>query len=89
MVGSGHPTEAVASAHARARFAWRPGSALPQSQQLRLKRTVVMGRNMAGRVRPYAEKNGYDVYGGSPGWIPRGLQRLAPKTLDEVDSVVR
>jgi RHS repeat-associated protein len=48
-------------------------------------RTVVIGRNMAGRVRPYAEKNGYDVYGGTPKWIPRGLQRVAPRTLDRVD----
>ena len=29
-------------------------------------RTVVMGRNMAGRVIPYAEKNGYDYYAGTP-----------------------
>lgn len=48
-------------------------------------RTVVMGRNMPGRVVPYAEKNGYDFYGGSPKWIPRGLQRVTPKTLDKVD----
>ena len=41
-------------------------------------RTVVMDRNMPGRVVPYAEKNGYDFYGGSPEWIPRGLQRVAP-----------
>lgn len=48
-------------------------------------RTVVMGRNMPGRVIPYAEKNGYDFFGGSPRWIPRGLQRVVPETLEKVD----
>ncbi len=48
-------------------------------------RTVVMGRNMGGRVIPYAEKNGFDYYKGTPSWIPRGLQRVAPKTLNRVD----
>jgi RHS repeat-associated protein len=48
-------------------------------------RTVVMGRNMGGRVIPYAEKNGFDYYKGTPSWVPRGLQRVAPKTLNRVD----
>jgi len=33
-------------------------------------RTVAMGRNMADRVIPYAEKHGYDYYKGSPKWVP-------------------
>lgn len=48
-------------------------------------RTVVMGRNMGGRVIPYPEKNGYDYYSGTPSWIPRSLERVAPNTMRKVD----
>lgn len=34
---------------------------------------------------PYAEKNGYGYYAGTPRWVPRGLQQVAPKTLGKVD----
>lgn len=44
-----------------------------------------MGRNMQGRVIPYAEKNGYDYYGGTPGWVPRSLERVAPNKMRKVD----
>lgn len=40
---------------------------------------------MAGRVIPYAEKNGYDYYGGTPKWIPRSLQSIAPRALNRID----
>jgi hypothetical protein len=50
-----------------------------------VERTVVMGRNMAGRVIPYAEKNGYDFYKGSPKWVPRQIQNVAPKALEKLD----
>jgi hypothetical protein len=50
-----------------------------------VERTVVIGRNMADRVIPYAEKNGYDFYKGSPKWIPRQIQNFAPKMLQKLD----
>lgn len=50
-----------------------------------VERTVVMGRNMPGCVIPYAEKNSYGYYGGTPKIIPRGLERVAPNTMKKVD----
>lgn len=46
-------------------------------------RTVAMGRNMADRVIPYARKNGYDWYKGTPGWVPRGaIEKVSPRALE-------
>lgn len=50
-----------------------------------VERTVVMGRNMPGRVIPYVDKNGYGHYGGTPKIIPRGLERVTPNTIKKVD----
>ena len=33
-------------------------------------RTVVIGRSMPDRVTPYADANGFDVYKGTPKWVP-------------------
>ena len=49
-------------------------------------RTVAMGRNMADRVIPYAQKNGYDWYKGTPGWVPRGaIEKVSPRALERTD----
>jgi hypothetical protein len=49
-------------------------------------RTVVLGRNMADRVIPYAEKNGFDFYKGTPNWVPRSLiERISPSALEKTD----
>jgi hypothetical protein len=40
---------------------------------------------MSGRVIPYAEKNGFDYYRGTPSWVPRSLERVAPNTMQKVD----
>jgi RHS repeat-associated protein len=37
---------------------------------------VVIGRNMSGRVIPYAERHGYDYYKGTPRWIPFRSQKV-------------
>lgn len=49
--------------------------------------TVAIGRNMGQRVIPYAERNGYGYYKGTPEWVPRKtIARMAsPATLDKVD----
>jgi RHS repeat-associated protein len=52
----------------------------------RAPKTVVLGRNMKDRVIPYAQKNGYGYYKGTPGWVPRSaIQRVSPATLQMVD----
>lgn len=38
--------------------------------------TVAIGRDMGGRVVPYAERHGYDYYQGTPRLIPFRNQRL-------------
>lgn len=49
-------------------------------------RTVAMGRNMTDRVIPYAAKNGYDWYGGTPSWVPRsGIEGISPRALERTD----
>lgn len=49
-------------------------------------RTVAMGRNMADRVIPYAQRNGYDWYKGTPGWVPRGaIEKVSPRALERTD----
>lgn len=47
--------------------------------------TVVMGRNMDDRVIPYAEKHGYGYYTGTPKFVPRSLDRVAPNTIKRID----
>lgn len=50
-------------------------------------KTVAMGRNMGQRVIPYAERNGYGYYRGTPKWVPRKTiaRTTSPATLDKVD----
>ncbi|MBP6997264.1 MAG: hypothetical protein KBB39_14100 [Phycicoccus sp.] len=49
-------------------------------------RGVAMGRNMADRVIPYAEKNGLNWYKGTPGWVPRtAIEKLSPRALEKTD----
>jgi hypothetical protein len=49
-------------------------------------RTVVMGRNMTDRVIPYATRNSYDWYRGTPGWVPRStIERISPRALERTD----
>jgi hypothetical protein len=49
-------------------------------------RTVVLRRNMADRVIPYAEKNGFDSYKGTPNWVARSLiERISPSALEKTD----
>ena len=41
---------------------------------------------MADRVIPYAQKNGYDWYKGTPGWVPRGaIEKVSPRALERTD----
>ena len=62
-------------------------SALERSQvATNTERTVAMGRNMADRVIPYAEKNGFDWYKGTPGWVPRtAIEKVSAKALEKTD----
>lgn len=40
----------------------------------------------ADRVIPYAEKNGYDWYKGTPSWIPRNsIEKVSPRALERTD----
>jgi RHS repeat-associated protein len=49
-------------------------------------RTVAMGRNMPDRVIPYAQRNGYGHYHGTPKFVPRGvIERISPRALEKVD----
>lgn len=48
--------------------------------------TVTIGRNMADRVIPYAESNGYGWYNGTPSWVPRNsIERVSPRALETTD----
>ena len=50
------------------------------------KSTVAMGRNMSQRVIPYAEKNGYGYYPGTPSWVPRQtIGKVSQKGLERID----
>lgn len=46
-----------------------------------------MGRNMGQRVIPYAERNGYGYYEGTPRYVPRKTiaRTTSPATLNKVD----
>jgi hypothetical protein len=49
-------------------------------------RTVAMGRSMADRVIPYAEKKGYNLYKGTPKWFPRtAVEKVSPRALEKTD----
>lgn len=47
-------------------------------------RTVVIGRDMAKRVIPYAESRGYSYYKGTPSWVPyKKVERIFGSNVTE------
>lgn len=76
----GRPAGRPSRAERRPRFVSEVGVAA------NAERGVAMGRNMADRVIPYAEKNGLDWYKGTPEWVPRtAIEKVSPRALEKTD----